>query len=262
VSAPAASPPALAPPRPGSRFLRPAYVAGLLATDVLATAVAFVAAYTWLVRTSERAAATLPPLVAYARPLAVLLLVLVLTFALSRLYIPRRDTSYLDSLAAIAQAVTIANVVALAAAAFGTRAVDVPTFVLVWTWVGSIMLIWLGRMALHAVLAILRRRGWDEARVVIVGAGDAGRLLQAKVRAAPELGYRVVGFLDAPPSLAAEAPTRDSVQPPASAPGSRATPALAGLAPTRGRVAAAFPAASSGATNSDAGSRRIHHGAR
>ena len=191
-----APPPRLPSPRLGDRLLRPAYVAALLANDVLATAVAFAAAYFWLVRTSERAAATQPPLVAYAGPLLVLVVAVVATFALLRLYIPRRDTSHLDSLAAIAQAVTIANVVALAVAAFWTRSVDAPRVVLVWTWAGSIVLIWLGRTALHAGLEFLRRRGWDEARVLIVGAGDEGRLLHEKVLAAPELGYRVVGFLD------------------------------------------------------------------
>ena len=70
----------------------------------MATAIAFAAAYLWLVSTSERAAATLPPLVAYAGPLAVLLVAVVVTFALSRLYIPRRDASHLDTLAAIALA--------------------------------------------------------------------------------------------------------------------------------------------------------------
>ncbi len=196
--APAA--PHRAPPAPArrDRWLRPAYVAALLANDVLAATIAFVGAYYVLVHTSERAAATQPPLPAYAGSLVALLVTLVVTFALLRLYIPRRDHALLDALGAIAQAVTIANVVALALAAFWARSVDVPRFILVWSWVGSIGLIWLGRMALHALMAQLRRRGWDEARVLIVGAGEPGRLLAAKIQAAPALGYRVVGFLDEP----------------------------------------------------------------
>ena len=107
------APPRAPSPRLGDRLLRPAYVAVLLTNDVLATAIAFAAAYFWLVRTSERAAATQPPLLAYTGTLAVLVAAVVVTFALLRLYIPRRDTSHLDSLAAIAQAVTIASVVAV-----------------------------------------------------------------------------------------------------------------------------------------------------
>jgi exopolysaccharide biosynthesis polyprenyl glycosylphosphotransferase len=200
VSAPAV---VLAPPRPAlvrarDRLLRPLYVAALLVNDVAATAVAFGAAYWLLVSTNERAALTQPPLTAYAGSLAVLVGALLLTFALSRLYIPRRDTSHLDMLGAIAQAITIANVVALALEGFATRSVDVPRYMLVWCWAGSIVLIWLGRAALHTVLALLRRHGWDEARVLIVGAGDQGQLLYEKILEAPELGYCVVGFLDEP----------------------------------------------------------------
>ncbi|HLH26864.1 MAG TPA: undecaprenyl-phosphate glucose phosphotransferase [Chloroflexota bacterium] len=193
------------------RLLRPLYVAALLANDILATVVAFGVAYWLLIQTNERAALTQPPLIAYTGPLAVLVGALLLTFALTRLYIPRRDTSHLDTLGAIAQAVTIANVVALAVEGFTTRSVDVPRFVLVACLVGSIGLIWLGRTLLHAGLAVLRRHGWDEARVLIVGAGDQGQLLHEKILAAPELGYRVVGYLDepsaAPPPLLGRAPS-------------------------------------------------------
>ena len=180
------------------RLLRPAYVLGLLANDLLATAIAFATAYGLLVLTNERAALTQPPLAAYGGSLLVLLVVLAITFALSRLYIPRRDLSLLDTLGGVAQAVTIANVVALAVGVFWTRGLDVPRIMIVWSWGLSILLIWLGRTVLHVVLAQLRRRGWDEARVLIVGAGDPGRILQAKILEAPSLGYRVVGFLDEP----------------------------------------------------------------
>jgi exopolysaccharide biosynthesis polyprenyl glycosylphosphotransferase len=190
----------------GGHVARPLYVAALLANDVLATAVAFAAAYGIFVFNNERAAATQPPLTAYGGPLAVLIAVLVVTFALARLYIPRRDTSHLDMLGAIAQAVTIANVVALAIEAFWMRSVDAPRFVLVCTWVGSIALIWIGRTVLHTLLQQVRRHGWDEACVLIVGAGEEGQLLLQKIRAAPELGYRVVGFLDEPVATAADPP--------------------------------------------------------
>jgi exopolysaccharide biosynthesis polyprenyl glycosylphosphotransferase len=203
----AASPRQAAPPRSPAggrrRLVRPVYVAALLANDLLATALAFAIAYALLVGTNERAAATQPALIAYSGTLLVLLVVLTITFALARLYIPHRDLSLLDTLGAIAQNVTIANVVALAVGAFWTRSVDLPRSMLVWSWALSIVLIWLGRTVLHVALAELRRRGWDEARVLIVGAGDAGRILQEKIVAEPRLGYRVVGFLDEPAAVAA-----------------------------------------------------------
>jgi exopolysaccharide biosynthesis polyprenyl glycosylphosphotransferase len=188
------------------RLLRPAYIAALLANDLVAAAVAFAGSYLLYLASNERAAAIQPPLTAHLSSLAVLLGVLVVTFALARLYLPRRDLSGLDMLGAIMQAVTIASVVALAIGAFWTRSVDVPRTVLVWSWAGSIGLIWLGRSALSAVLAQLRRRGWDEARVLIIGSGHLGRVLYQRILAAPELGYRVVGFLDEPAAASPDLP--------------------------------------------------------
>jgi len=187
------------------RWLRPLYVAALLASDLLATAIAFAFAYGLMILTNERAAVTQPPLTAYTGSLLVLLAVQAVTFALAGLYIPRRDLSLLDALGTLAQATTIANVVALAVGAFWTRSVDQPRSVLVWSWALSIALIWLGRAVLYLLLAQLRRHGWDQARVLIVGAGDPGRILQGKILEAPHLGYRVVGFLDEAPAAAAAA---------------------------------------------------------
>ena len=59
-----------------------------------------------------------PPLAAYTGSLLALLAVQAVTFALAGLYIPRRDLSLLDALGTLAQATTIANVVALAVGAF------------------------------------------------------------------------------------------------------------------------------------------------
>ena len=37
---------------------------------------------------------------------------------------------------------------------------------------------------------------WDESRLLIVGAGEAGHTILEKIRVSPQLGYRPVGFLD------------------------------------------------------------------
>jgi len=43
---------------------------------------------------------------------------------------------------------------------------------------------------------MLRAHGVDTAHVLIVGAGESGEIILDKIRHAPELGYRVVGFVD------------------------------------------------------------------
>jgi exopolysaccharide biosynthesis polyprenyl glycosylphosphotransferase len=57
-------------------------------------------------------------------------------------------------------------------------------------------LIWIGRLSLDGLLRYFRRRGYDITRVLIVGAGETGQIVLEKIQHAPELGYRVVGFVD------------------------------------------------------------------
>jgi FlaA1/EpsC-like NDP-sugar epimerase len=49
----------------------------------------------------------------------------------------------------------------------------------------------------------LHAYGWGEERVLIVGAGEVGRMIWQKIRETPSLGYRVVGFVDDDPQVKA-----------------------------------------------------------
>jgi exopolysaccharide biosynthesis polyprenyl glycosylphosphotransferase len=59
----------------------------------------------------------------------------------------------------------------------------------------SIALVWLMRVVLDALLREAHRRGHDLERVLIVGDGENAQLVEAKIQAAPELGYRIAGFI-------------------------------------------------------------------
>jgi exopolysaccharide biosynthesis polyprenyl glycosylphosphotransferase len=59
----------------------------------------------------------------------------------------------------------------------------------------SIGLVWLTRVVLDALLREAHRRGRDLERVLIVGDGEQAQLVEAKIRSAPELGYRIAGFI-------------------------------------------------------------------
>jgi exopolysaccharide biosynthesis polyprenyl glycosylphosphotransferase len=52
------------------------------------------------------------------------------------------------------------------------------------------------RMLVAVVFSHIRARGVGMDRVLIVGAGEVGRTVMRTVVARPELGYRIVGFLD------------------------------------------------------------------
>ena len=60
----------------------------------------------------------------------------------------------------------------------------------------TILLLALVRGAEGLAIAYLRRRGIGIKRVVIVGAGEIGRTVMRTIVARPDLGYRVVGFVD------------------------------------------------------------------
>src|SRR5207237_184707 len=58
-----------------------------------------------------------------------------------------------------------------------------------------IALVWLTGVLVDALLREAHRRGRDLERVLIVGDGEQAQLVEAKIRSAPELGYRIAGFV-------------------------------------------------------------------
>src|SRR5262249_31317587 len=78
---------------------------------------------------------------------------------------------------------------------FVYRSLEPPRLMLVYWALLSIALVWLTRVVLDALLREAHRRGRDLERVLIVGDGEAAQLVEAKIRSAPELGYRIAGFI-------------------------------------------------------------------
>ncbi|HYU21334.1 MAG TPA: undecaprenyl-phosphate glucose phosphotransferase, partial [Chloroflexota bacterium] len=79
------------------------------------------------------------------------------------------------------------------------RTLELPRLVVATWWVSSALLIWIARAMQDTAMRWSRARGLDTARVLIVGAGEPGQIVLDKIRHAPELGYRVVGFVDSGP---------------------------------------------------------------
>jgi exopolysaccharide biosynthesis polyprenyl glycosylphosphotransferase len=90
---------------------------------------------------------------------------------------------------------------ALAITALLYRSLEMPRLTIVYWWLLAIVFTWSGRVILDFIIRVLRSRGFDTARVVIVGDGEPARIISAKILHAPELGYRVVGYvaLSVPP---------------------------------------------------------------
>ena len=126
--------------------------------------------------------------------LVVLNTVFSVTFWTSGLYQFRRGTSRIDEAYVVFRAVSIATVVVIA---FNTLfpVMNVTTRTLVIGWLLSIALVVIERTVYRSFVRLLRRRGHDTRRVLIVGGGEIGQLVYRQFNKAPELGYRVVGFL-------------------------------------------------------------------
>jgi exopolysaccharide biosynthesis polyprenyl glycosylphosphotransferase len=176
-------------------LLKAAYVVSLVITDLVMVRLAFLLAYYLRLLGDPGAAERIDPLPDYDKLAVLYAAVMVGTFAARHMYIPRRGVTRVDLLYQVAGAVAIGWILCLAATLLIFRALDPPRLMLIYWALLSVLLVWVGRIPLDAVLRQARRRGRDRERVLIVGAGDQAELVYSKIREAPDLGYRVVGFI-------------------------------------------------------------------
>ena len=175
--------------------LRALYVIALIVSDLVMLRLAFVLAYHLRVFADTRPDQPADPPSTYDDLAWLCVLVIVVVFAVRRLYIPRRGFGRVDLLYQVAAAVAIGWLASLSVMFFLYRALDPPRLMLVYWALLSVALVWLARLVFDALLRDAHRRGRDLERVLIVGDGEQAQLVDAKIRGAPELGYRVVGFV-------------------------------------------------------------------
>ena len=173
------------------------FVPLLIAFDVAMIGLALVAAYYLRFR-----AGVLPEPLSqpgwqnYVWLIAVLSLVLPPTFAAQGLYRVKRNVSRIDELYRVFAATSIAVALSTAVSAIFFRDYDYSRAVLAMTWLLAILFIWTARLIQFQLHAYLRRQGYGEERVLIVGTGEMARIILQKILASPSLGYRPVGFVD------------------------------------------------------------------
>src|SRR5579859_911438 len=179
----------------GLSGLRGLYVLALVVSDLIMLRLAFVLAYHLRLLSGTRPDQPPDPPSTYDDLAWICALVIMLVFAVRQLYIPRRGFGRVDLLYQVAAAVGIGWLAALSVTFFVYRALEPPRLMLVYWALLSIGLVWLTRLVLDALLRDAHRRGRDVERILIVGDGEQAQLVEAKIRAAPELGYSIVGFI-------------------------------------------------------------------
>ncbi len=106
-----------------------------------------------------------------------------------------RGRSWLEHIYHIINAVANAAVLILALA-FIVRPLVYSRLLLLEAVLGIALLLSLDRASVMVLISQLRRQGIGVKRVVIVGAGEVGRRVMRTIVARPDLGYKIVGYVD------------------------------------------------------------------
>ncbi len=175
----------------------------LVFLDAALAALAFYLAYLWRLRTDNPPAVNILPLRGYVGMMAIQVGALLTSFMLARLYHLKRGVSRLDVLTSLVAAASIGILLTSALTSLLYKnELDYPRLMLVYSWVLTIVLVGMGRLAYDALESRLRARGMAVYNTLIVGTGEVGRMILNKIRQSPALGYRVVGFVDETPGQA------------------------------------------------------------
>ena len=138
------------------------------------------------------------PLSAYV-PFGLLFTALMLlAFQMDRVYRQWRGCPWLDQVYRIINA-TAKSVIVMLAITFVLQPRQYSRLLLVEAGVIAVILLVLSRVVQNGIAGRLRARGVGVDRVIIVGAGEAGRTVMRAIVARPELGYHVIGFVDDDP---------------------------------------------------------------
>lgn len=163
--------------------------------DAVLAAIAFYLAYQLRALLPLPTPIKMAPFRDYLRWLVLHVSSLLTTFFFYRLYHTRRGGSRIDLFYSIVSAVSIATVIStsLSYLAYQTDG-DLSRGVTVYAWALTIALLFFGRIFLGWIRGRVAARRPD--RLLLVGTGDVARMILQKTLHSPQLGYRVVGFVD------------------------------------------------------------------
>jgi exopolysaccharide biosynthesis polyprenyl glycosylphosphotransferase len=172
-----------------------------LVTDIILINVAFLIAY-WLryelqlFRTVDPANDV--PYSVYLPMVAIMTVLLVLTNRREGAYDVRRGRPFFDDLYGLLNATTTA-IMLMVVVVFFYRRLFYSRIIFIYAGILILVLLGFARLLRNMILTRMRASGKGVDRVLIIGAGEVGRTVMRNLIAQPELGYRVVGFLDDDP---------------------------------------------------------------
>jgi Undecaprenyl-phosphate glucose phosphotransferase len=184
-----------------ARRLRTVFSILLLGSDALMLALGLAVGHRLrLVIPWPQPATNVDRLLSYVPVILIFVVSNVMVFFLFRLYHLVRATSRVDEFYAVVGAVTVGTLLMVAVASLTLKntvfAVDLSRVMVAYTWAAAALLVIIGRWILHQLRGLLQAQGLVQDRVIIVGAGDAARLVIQKIQGSPFLGYRLLGLVN------------------------------------------------------------------
>lgn len=170
------------------------FTGSLVVVDALMVGLAFWGGYQLRLRSDYE---NILPFSAYWGMLLVHVITILTVFFFYRLYHRQRSLSSVDQFYAIFGAASVGTIVAIAFISFFFKnQLDYPRLMMVYVWLLTILLSSVGRFFQSRVQLWMQAHGWGNERILIVGAGEVGRMVMQKIRRTPSLGYHIVGFID------------------------------------------------------------------
>lgn len=168
----------------------------LVILDMFLVGLAFVLAYYLRLGTEYPPPLNIPPLSEYWGMMLIQIIAFSAVFFFQRHYHRQRAFSHFDEFSAVFTGASIGTLLSVALTSFTFKnELDYPRLMIAYAWGLTIILITLGRITHARIRWALRSRGVEEERILIVGPGEVGQLIEKQIKSTPGLGYRVVGFV-------------------------------------------------------------------
>ena len=168
----------------------------LIVGDTVAATAALVAAYVFRFWSDLIPAPLgIPPVAPYLLLLGLLIPLHALSLRVVGLYEYRHERTKADEAFLVAQGVSLATLLVVASTFF-FRSYSYSRILILLFWGLDVVCVYGGRLAIREVVRALRRHGRFVRRALVVGAGPLGQEVVRRLRAHPEFGVRVVGYLD------------------------------------------------------------------
>jgi exopolysaccharide biosynthesis polyprenyl glycosylphosphotransferase len=163
--------------------------------DALMAALAVYLAYQLRVHIPFPTPLKLGPFSTYWELLVIQVACILAIFFLLRLHHVRRGRSRIDLFYTIIAAASVASVLSTALTyLFYQTESDLTRGMILYCWALTIVLVSIGRSFTQYIQRLVRMANPD--RLLLIGTGDVAQMILLKTRQSPQLGYRVVGFVN------------------------------------------------------------------